>query len=465
MKKKLFHRSVFLCILISVVVCAAPARGWREAIEEQKNTVIQKEGGTVTSENTVSPTESAEYVLREIYYEKAGVTEQHLSNGGVIVMKPIRDGSGIITLEAVSPGGLAAAGKADRLSAALAPFLCAQTVRLQRSVGTVSERIRGRAEKQHWEALFVELSACFEESVLTGSDFDEAVDRLSAVLFDKEETPVDRLRTTINRSIGFEDFTAGELQKDALQNIKRDIVCRILNERFSGADDFTFIFTGDFSPADIEPYIRRFIAPLPAGNAEEQWPRAEDGMQPSDERRRLTAASGSKAAGALLFYSDYSWSRRTNLILECIRDMLAIRFRQSLPGFDDGGSQADTILRYSRYPRQRYVFGVAFETDPPAAEEFSALLRSEIDRFCKTGPSPQAVRELRAQRNSEWNADLKEIGFWKAELLKAYIHSYEPPEILAFERLLNEMEEIDFKAECRRYIGSASILDLIVMPE
>ncbi len=448
---------------MTIAVLTLPSLGWREAVEEQRNLNTQKGGGTVRSGKTVPPSESAEYVLQKLYHEKADVTELHLSNGAVVVLKPIHDGSGIITLEAVSPGGLTALEKHERIYAAIAPFVCIKPLRLQRTIDAAGERISGRAEKENWETFFSELAGCFEEPVLADSEFREGADRLSRLLLEHDETPADQLLRIIATELRIEGIPAYELDSGILENLNRDLLGKILSDRFSGADDFTFVLCGDFSVKEIEPYIRRFIASLPAGRAPEQWERAEDGPVSSGERIRSEAESGSRAAGALLFNGEYDWSPRANLVLKSITVMLEIHLRDSLSGFDTGGGESNIILRYSRYPQERYAAGVVFETETAAAEAFITALRREIELFCANGPSQGLVREVLERQRVERKEALDDAGFWKAELVKAYIHSYDPDEIAAFDRLLTEAEEADFSAECVRYVGGEA-LDLIVFP-
>ncbi|GAB1396838.1 hypothetical protein MASR1M65_16160 [Saprospiraceae bacterium] len=212
-------------------------------------------------------------VIKEEKNAELGTTTWTLSNNAVVVLKPTTFKNDEILFSATSEGGAFLYPDSEDLDASYAApivtgcglgnfdniqldkYLTGKNVFVSPSIDNYREGMRGASSVADQETFFQLVNMYFTQPRMDEVAFNSfKTKRISALknfLSDPQRyfsVESNKIKTQDHPRMRFE--TAEEIEK---LNLKR--MFDIYKERFSNAGDFTFFFTGSFTPESIKPFI------------------------------------------------------------------------------------------------------------------------------------------------------------------------------------------------------------------
>lgn len=218
----------------------------------------------------------------ENHYPETGITEMQLSNGARVLIKPSSFKKEEVLFRAVSPGGLSVAGASFRAAssmlsssilqsnlgglkrAELNKYLADKRLNLGFGVSRYSEGIHGATAPQNIGDLLQLVSLLFQEGNIDDHVFAEIKQERIQRQQVYEQSPGWRKQQKVYASTRPHNDYTRPLKWQDLEHVQASDLKGLFKQRFGNAADFTFYFVGDVSVKKLRPWIRRYLASLPA---------------------------------------------------------------------------------------------------------------------------------------------------------------------------------------------------------
>ena len=205
-----------------------------------------------------------------------------LSNDARVILKKTDYQDNQVLMRAYSDGGTGRYGVEDKYNLNLAGTLIGASglgnftdTELQKALAgiqaSVSAQLGTRSEVLSGNAVPKDLRTMFELTYLHFGPLkrdDQAaqstMNQMKEMLRNQAANPMrafsDSLQTTL---YGADNPRLALMKEETIDKVSYDRVLEIYSDRFQGANDFTFVFVGNFDNDSIRQYICQYLAPLP----------------------------------------------------------------------------------------------------------------------------------------------------------------------------------------------------------
>ena len=213
---------------------------------------------------------------------KFGTKILTLSNGARVILKKTDYQDNEVLMKAYSDGGTGRYSAEDKYNLNLAGTLIGASglgnftdTELQKALAGiqagVSPQMSSRSEFLNGNAVPKDLRTLFELTYLHFQPLyrddkaaQSALAQMKEVLRNQAANPMRAFSDSLQTALYGADNPRLVLMKEAnIDKVNYDRVLDIYKDRFQGANDFTFVFVGNFDNDSIRQYICQYLAPLP----------------------------------------------------------------------------------------------------------------------------------------------------------------------------------------------------------
>ncbi len=381
-----------------------------------------------------------------------GTSTWRLSNGVTVVLKPTDFKADEIQFDAFSPGGTSLVPREDYIPAitatslmlrsgvgdadavALSKILAGRDAAVVPTLGRFDEGFYGGAKRADLETLFQLLYLA-----VTAPRFDEKAFELEKIA----RTEALRNRTANPDSV-FEDawaklewnddprqtnWTLGDL--DAM-NLQRS--AQIYKDRFGDVGDFTFVFGGSFTEAEIVPLLERYLASLPTSGRQEMW--QDDGIRRADGVHTVEMPRGLTPRGLvrLEFHGPFTPTWATRNELDAMASILETRLHEELREERGGTYGVGVDHSVEEIPTGEYTVTIEFECDPGRTDELLQATWTVIDEVRGRVYPQFAIDTIREKNLRSRETDSRTNGFWVGAIATALQRHEDPHDILLYDK-------------------------------
>jgi zinc protease len=373
------------------------------------------------------------------------ITEWTLGNGVRVILKPTEFRQDEILFNGFSNGGTSLASDED--------FIAANTAIAVVANGGVGD-FDGIALQRKLTGTLVSVMPYiseFEEGLRGGgspADFETLLQliylRMTAPRADEGYLEVFRTQSRAalqnrdaNPSLVFEDTFSRLLFQDhprrqpptlaMIEQTNLDKSLQFYRERFGDASGFTFIFVGNIDVERMQPLIETYLGGLPASGKKETWrdigARFPTGVVEETLRRGLEPQAQTRIA----FTGDYpvrdNYARaHLQALIQILQGRLNGTMRERL----SGTYGVDVAPQMTWLPTEAASVIVTFGSDPGRADELTAAMFAELERFKAEGPYRAELAEVRQVFLRNRETSLQQNGYWLQQLTQSLAMGREP---------------------------------------
>ncbi len=416
-------------------------------------------------------------------YPKLGLTEWKLSNSVRILLKPTDFKNDQILMRSFSPGGHSLASDKDFPSASIAASLVANSgigtfdlIQLQKKlagkIAAASPQIAERAESIHGSASPQDLKTMlqlvhlyFTAPRADRKTFHSMMAQLKVSVANRANDPQVVFNDAIQKALYQNHPRRQPINQAFLDKLNPETAFQIYRNRFGDASDFTFVFVGNFTPQQLQPLAKTYLASLPNLARNEEAKDIGDAKSPGKIQVQIKKGLEPKSSVRLTFHGDAPWSPEERFALQSAVDVLQIRLREVLRE-DKGGVYGVGISGgLTRYPKGRYSVRISFGCDPDKVNELIAAALFAVDELKTKCPSPDNFGKIQEANLRDYERGLKENSFWLSNL------AYAAENQLPFERILTFPERVAaltpnrIQQAAQKYFSGQNLLTAILFPE
>jgi len=428
----------------------------------------------------VPPTPSP--VVEESAIPEIDVTVWELANGVRVLLKPTDYKDDQVLFQAYSPGGYSLSDEEDHMSASnaaqvvamggvgefsqveLGKKLAGTAASVSPSIGELSEGMAGGASPRDLETLFELVYLYFTHPRRDPVAFQALQQRMEAFLANRDANPLTAFQDTLVVTMSQGHPRAQPVTLERVRQIDLDEALAFYRDRFADASDFTFVFVGAFQPDEIRPLVETYLGGLPSLHREESW--RDLNMDPPTGviRKEVRRGLEPQSQTQIIFTGPFEYTPENRLGMRAMTGALEIRLRELIREELGGTYGVSVSGNYEKFPEPRYSVQISFGADPDRVEELAGALFQEMDAFMSRGPTPEEVQAVKEQERRSRETNLRENGWWVAQL--RYAEEYgSDPRFLVDTSLLDGVSADSIQRDARRYLRPDNYVQVTLFPE
>jgi zinc protease len=422
-------------------------------------------------------------IKNEKKYPDTGIIEWRLSNGIRVILKPTDFKNDEIKFQGFSMGGTSLINDKNYYSAwaasdivslsgvgdfdlnSLNKILTGKVVSVFPYINELSEGVIGDASPDDMETMFQLIYLYMTSPRKDSIAFKSYLTRMKAYIENRSADPENAFYDTLMVTLAQHHPRQKPLSTAMLDQINFNATYDSYKDRFADAEDFTFIFVGNFTPEKIKPFITTYLGGLPVTKRTETWRDVGINYPKGIIEKEVFKGIEPKSMVSMNFTGDAEWTRENNYILQSLASLLDIKLREILREDKSGtyGVRVSSVL--NRIPEQDYKISISFGCDPSRVEELTNTVFQALDSLKQFGPAEIYITKVKEAQLRSYETNMKENTYWLRALQNYYFNGQDPGLILKYPELVSTLTSEKIKMAVNRYLKGENYVQVVLFPE
>ncbi len=430
----------------------------------------------VLKEGTISST----FLINNIPDAKGYV----LSNGVRVVLNPSKKEGENIMMNAIGFGGFSKVDTKDLPSAymiqnllgisgvgnftktQLSKKLSANTAQVMPSISDYTQQIEGYSNVKDFEQLLQLTYLYFTKPRFNESRFKSLLPEIKLRLEQSEKQEETVFRNAIavaknNNHPRTKPFTAKDVEHIDFEKTKS-----IYLNRFKDANDFTFVFTGNFEHNKALTLIKTYLGNLKTSPEKETW--TNHNILPKKGTYSNTFEEEMADAQTYIFYKlsgSMKPTLKNKLLFEVVKSVLSTRYVDTIRE-EEGGSYGVGVRNdIQRLPEDRFNLIINFKCNPDKQQELLAIVKKEIDVLKSNGPFANYVEKTKKAFLKEREEIVLQDGFWHSIIIEKLLHNTSFVNTSLYNKTVADITPKKVKKFMKKYLKIADITEVVMNPK
>lgn len=474
-----------------VMVSAPPQDSFALPGESELLAIINSEGSenlmayadSISNEPLVQQLPAPGDIVQRDSTPAIGIYEWTLGNGARVLLKPTDFKEDEILFSARSPGGTSLVGDADYIAALTATavtqvagigqmdaielrkHLAGRVVGVGADIGQLHESVSGAASRQDLETMFKLVYLKFTAPRVDSAAFLAYKQHAQAALENRSASPETVFGDSVRLTLAQNHPRAQPPSSAMFDRLDLERSLEIYRHHFADASDFTFYIVGSFTPDEVEPLVKQYLATLPSTHASKGWRdvgiRAPSGVV----EKVVYKGMEPKARTQIVFHGSLDFSLQNLHALSALADVLRIRLRESLREDLSGTYGVQVSASGWRDPRPEYRITVSFGAEPHRLEDLVQVTFAELDSLRANGPSASDLLKVKEMQLRARQNDLRENHFWINQLMVYDRYGWNPTLITAHDEWLATLDAATTQQAALLFIDPLEYVRVSLYPE
>jgi len=332
---------------------------------------------------------------------KTGAILLTLSNGANVILKETSNRNNEITVYAMAGGGTLNAPQEQIISArlvsemvnvsGLGPFsrtelnniLAGKQVSLSFWAANYYRGFQGASTTQDIKTFFEMLNLFFTMPRLENRAVTAMLDQYRTGLVHQNEDPQAVFSRELTRTLNNNHPLLKPLELEDIDLVSLEHANNFLNKCINPGD-YTFVFTGNFNPLEMQEYISLYIASVPSASSMNRW--IDPGIKrPEKTEHIITKGQDERCMVYLAWFAPGSsgFDEKKNQIAAVFSEYLDILLTDEIREKMGGVYSISSGASVSVIPKGEYSLNVFFNCNPIRADELIAAVQERINDIAR----------------------------------------------------------------------------------
>ncbi|MBI9106477.1 MAG: insulinase family protein [Spirochaetales bacterium] len=407
----------------------------------------------------------------------------HLSNGADVVFKKTDFKEDEILFSAFSRGGLSLSSDEEFISGRYAPLLLTQSglggfnsnqlqkklsglsIRLSPYIGTAFEGMSGSFSPDEIKVFMQLVNMYFTEAVFSPEVHENLVVRLTSIVENRKADPMNVYYDRISELLSGGDFRSRPLDEPSIKMFTPDLSEQVYLERFGGADDFVFVFTGNINPDRLEQEVITYLASLPSGVTGESP--VDLGVRPPEGVVEDIVAKGIEMQSRvhLTFHGGLDvWSSNIELQMGVTASVLETLLRENIREELSGTYHISVSADVQREPYPSYKIHIDFGCEPIRLDELTSKVFKLLSDVAGGELEGNYIIRQEEQYRRSYEKSIEKNSFWLKHLEDSFGYGDDPEDLLTPEDFNEKISRESVIAAVNEYINPDEYVKVVLVP-
>ena len=345
-------------------------------------------------------------------------------------------------------------------------MLAGKQVRMLPYLEGMTHGISGNCQPKDLETAFQLLYLEFTDPRFDPDEYNVGKQQIAAVLPNILQTPNFKFQQELERTISGGNPRTVILDEKVLEQADVKVVERNYRKLFNDAAGVVVYIVGNVDEASLKPLVEKYLGSLPKGKKALKW--VDDGQRIPAGRvaNEFKVDMQTPKSSVFQVYSTYdvkySVAEKVNLTAaEYILDMI---YTESLREEEGGTYGAQVITSSNRYPVDRAMVQVYFDTNPSSADKLRELATAGLKKLAEEGPTAEQM--TRVTENFKKNIPEKRIqnNYWM-DVINHWYRFGNADYDAEYEAAVNALSAEGIRDAVAKIMNSGNFLEVVMSPD
>ena len=301
--------------------------------------------------------------------------------------------------------------------------------------------------------------------------------------FDQEEfqTGIEQLKTLLPNILNTPDFKLQQemvktlyggnprqsvISMETIEKANLATIERVYREQlFKDMAGATVYIVGNVDLATLKPLVEKYIGSMPKGKKATQWQETGEHIVKGNVENHFNTAMEMPKSTVLQVYTSYiPYTVKEEVMLDAAKYVLDMIYTETLREEEGGTYGAGVSTGMQKYPEERALIQVYFDTNPESADKLRELAVKGINGLMTDGPTDEQL--TRTVENFKKNIPESRItnGWW-LNALQMYCNYDGLDYDKEYEAAVNEISAENIQAALKAVLDQGNFIEVMMSPE
>lgn len=423
-------------------------------------------------------------IKKDKKFKKLGLVKWELQNGVQVFLKPNSSTGDGIVCTGISPGGhslypdslfrngdiaaflIRKSGVGQYSLPELEKLLGNRNVQVIPYIGELFEGFQASSSRQEFRTMLELIYLYFEAPRADRAHFESFIRGQTKNFSDMQDSPFYQF-TSIKNKIKYDGHPRqATATPESISTIQLPVAYKIFRDRFSDANDFTFIIVGNFELAAIKDELSAFLGNLSTKAGKEKWENVGAGLKPGFTDTTIYIQQVPQSLVEIVYHGSFNYSFAEAYLFNTLLESFEAQLTNLLK--EEKGTTFNLAVKgnFERIPSPAYAIEISLACRPTQTEELTELIENLIKRFQTSQFNEKAIEAIKGiqlenrKRNTERNA------YWIEQLSDVVKHedAIKSIRLRQYSKAQQSLTASSLKKAAIRYFSKENYLRIVLKP-
>ena len=415
-----------------------------------------------------------------------GFTEWTLGNGVTVAFKPTDFKKDQVLVRLVMDGGQSLIPDADMpsfesniwqlfsgnsgvgkySSSTVTKMLSGKQVSVNTYISSITHGISATAQPKDLETALQLIYLNFTQPRFEQDDFEVAKNQIEAVLPNLLQTPNFKFQKTYMRTIFGDGPRNVILSQEVLDAANLEAIERNYKNLFKSANGAKVYIVGNIDEATLKPLVEKYIGSLPKKGKALKWKDTGERIVQGKIENSFKSDMQTPQTTVLQVYNSYNtpWTVSEKVNLAAASYILDMIYTSTLREEEGGTYGASSAAEIQKYPVDRSIIQVYFNTNPTSADKLRALAISGLKKLAEEGPTEEQMTRVRENFAKNIPESRIRNSYWMDEI--NYYYNYDKMDYdIEYDTAVANLTADSIKQALSNVLASGNFIEVVMSPD
>ena len=258
---------------------------------------------------------------------------------------------------------------------------------------SLTHGVSGACQPKDLETTLQLMYLYFTDMRFDADEYNVGKQQIAAVLPNVLQTPNFKFQQEMQRTISGGNPRTVILDEKVLEQADVKVIERNYRKLFNDAAGAVVYIVGNVDPATLQPLVEKYFGSLPKGKKAFKWVDTGERIPEGRVLNEFKVDMQTPKTTVYQFYTSYDFkysvAEKVNLTAaEYILDMI---YTETLRESEGGTYGASSSISVSKYPVDRALVRVYFDTNPSSADKLRELAVEGLKKLATEGPTAEQM--------------------------------------------------------------------------
>ncbi len=413
-----------------------------------------------------------------------GATEWTLKNGVKVVVLPTQHQKDQIIFDLRKEGGSSLIATEDMpsfesniwtlfqqnsgiskfSSSQISKMLAGKNLSVAPYINNSAHGVSGESTPKDFETALQIAYLYFADPRFDEAEYETGIQQIKAILPNVATNPDFMFQNAVQRILYNSPRTV-ELNEETLSNASLATIERVYRELFKDAAGATLRIIGNVNPEEIKPLVEKYIGSIAKGKKATELNKENvlNFVNGHVDETVLLPMATPKSTVIQVYTAYMPVDTKTEVALEVANYVLDMIYTKTIREDEGGTYGVGTAMQGQRYPVERAVIQVQFDTNPEMAEKLGELAKKGLKELAENGPDQDKFNM--AIENFKKNIPEKRISnsYWNSNVYQHYKFGIDYD--AEYEAAVNSLTPADVKAVLQAVLSQNNLIEITSGPQ
>ena len=414
-----------------------------------------------------------------------GATEWTLKNGVKVVVLPTQYEKDQVIFDIELPGGKSLISDEEMYSfeeniwtlfmnnSGISKFsgtqvpkmLAGKKLSVNPYLGNSTHGVQGQSTPKDFETALQLAYLFFADPRFDEAEYQTGIQQINAVLPNIKNNPAFILQNEMNKILYDNDPRVIELNENTLEKANLAAIEKVYRELFKDAAGAKMTIVGNVNPEEIKPFIEKYIGSIAKGKKADKvnYDNLIQFAKGQVDETVLIPMETPKSTVIQLYSAYMPIDTKTEVALEVGKYVLDMIYTKTIREEEGGTYGVGVAMVGQRYPIERALIQVQFDTNPELADKLCALAIKGLKELAENGPDTDKFNM--AIENFKKNLPESRINnsYWMQNIESYYRHGIDYD--AEYEAAVNSVTPADVKAVLQAVLAANNLIEITSAPK